>query len=314
MAESLQLSTAEAAGDAELEVTVTEVQTLEVVVVLNDATKVEAVRAALEVEVCDGAAGCSVAAPAERRRRLAAAVTFAIVRELAGNQKLAVLPALGNRVAKRVAKAAGTDVEIEDVVVTKLEAAVVTAVEGEGGAERARVLEADLGAQLAAAAAKSTGVADAAVFVVDVEALMPPSPPPPNPPPPSPSPWPPARRRRRRCTSAAATPVHRRRRRRRSRRHRRGRRRRPPRRCRRARRRCRRRHRRRCNRCPGDDSADWLPAVIGGAVGAPCPRRRRRRRRPGLRTSQGAAAPAGAPGARPQMPHLSAGSSACRRR
>ena len=57
------------------------------------------------------------------------------MRELAGNQKLAVLPALNNRVAKRVAKAAGTDVEIADVVVTKLEAAVVTAVEGEGGAE-----------------------------------------------------------------------------------------------------------------------------------------------------------------------------------
>ena len=186
MAESLQQSTAEAAGDAELEVSVTVVQTLEVAMVIADVTKVEAVRAALEVEVCDGAAGCSVAAPAERRRlsvlpaidnrpncqspaaECRTFVTFAIVRELAGNQKLAVLPALDNRVAKRVAKAAGTDVEIADVVVTKLEAAVVTAVDGEGGAERARALEADLGSQLAAAAAKSTGVADAAAFVVDV--------------------------------------------------------------------------------------------------------------------------------------------------
>ena len=209
MAESLQQSVGAAADGATLEVAVTLVQTSEVAVKIDDGDKVEEVRAAFEAEVCAGDDSCSVEVVYRRLRARAldfstAALTGAesdatsftlrIVRELSGADSLAA-PQLDKRaVEETIEAAAGTGVEIgAPPAVTKLEAAVATTVEGADGAGRARALEAGLGVQLAAAAARATGVGSAASFDVEVRATMPPSAPPAPPPspPPSSSPLPP---------------------------------------------------------------------------------------------------------------------------
>ena len=192
------------------------VQTSEVPVTIDDGDKVEEVRAAFEAEVCAGDDSCSVEVVDGDGRRLrgraldfstaaltgaesdATAFTLRIVRELSGADSLAA-PQLDKRMIEEALEAAtGTGVEFGAApAVTKLEAAVATTVEGADGAGRARALEAGLGVQLAAAAARATGVGSAASFDVEVRATMPPSAPPapppspPPPPPPSYSPLPP---------------------------------------------------------------------------------------------------------------------------
>ena len=209
MAASLVESVGAAADDATLEVAVTLVQTSEVPVTIDDGDKVEEVRAAFEAQVCAGDDSCSVEVVYRRLRARAldfstAALTGAesdatsftlrIVRELSGADSLAA-PQLDKRMLEEtIEAAAGTGVEIGAApAVTKLEAAVATTVEGADGAGRARALEAGLGVQLAAAAARATGVGSAASFDVEVRATMPPSAPPAPPPspPPSSSPLPP---------------------------------------------------------------------------------------------------------------------------
>jgi len=212
VAASLVESVGAAADDATLEVAVTLVQTSEVAVKIDDGDKVEEVRAAFEAEVCAGDDSCSVEVVYRRLRARAldfstaaltgaeddaTAFTLRIVRELSGADSLAA-PQLDKRaVEETIEAAAGTGVEIvAPPAVTKLEAAVATTVEGAGGADRARALQAGLGDQLAAAAAEATGVGSAAAFDVEVRAEMPPSTPPapppsPNPPPPSYAPLPP---------------------------------------------------------------------------------------------------------------------------
>ena len=203
MAASLEESVGAAAGGATLEVAVTLVQTSEVAVKIDDGDKVEEVRAAFEAEVCAGDDSCSVEVVYRRLRARAldfstaaltgaesdaTAFTLRIVRELSGADSLAA-PQLDKRMIEEALEAAtGTGVEFGAApAVTKLEAAVATTVEGADGAGRARALEAGLGVQLAAAAARATGVGSAASFDVEVRATMPPSAPPappPSPPPP----------------------------------------------------------------------------------------------------------------------------------
>jgi len=212
VAASLEESVGAAADGATLEVAVTLVQTSEVAVKIDDGDKVEEVRAAFEAEVCAGDDSCSVVVVDGDVRRLraraldfstaaltgaesaATSFTLRIVRELSGADSLAA-PQLDKRMLEEtIEAAAGTGVEIgAPPAVTKLEAAVATTVEGADGAGRARALEAGLGVQLAAAAARATGVGSAASFDVEVRATMPPSAPPappPSPPPPSYSPLP----------------------------------------------------------------------------------------------------------------------------
>ena len=212
VAASLEESVGAAADGATLEVAVTLVQTSEVAVKIDDGDKVEEVRAAFEAEVCAGDDSCSVVVVDGDVRRLraraldfstaaltgaesaATSFTLRIVRELSGADSLAA-PQLDKRMLEEtIEAAAGTGVEIGAApAVTKLEAAVATTVEGADGAGRARALEAGLGVQLAAAAARATGVGSAASFDVEVRATMPPSAPPAPPPspPPSSSPLPP---------------------------------------------------------------------------------------------------------------------------